>query len=359
MVTRHTLIVLGGALCILLVIFGSLSALPMVVPVANNWVYEATQINRLYELGFTGADVTIGIVDTGVDVSHHELDRNSFLAWKDYVGAQADYYDDSSHGTHIAGILVARGSLPGRLTGINLRGIAYAAQLVIVKVVPPDQFKYSSVNDSCIAQSIQFCIDQHVDIILLSLGSHPTYHQLNDESMTALAIQQAVDNGMLVVAPAGNDGYSDDGDVAFPGVLDEVISVGSVDQSLIISQFSSQGHQYLQSSHPHKKPELVAPGENIMSTRRNSRYGELSGTSQAAAVVAGGLALLLEAFPEFKAGGVHDTDISTVTLFKEVLMKTASKIGTLEGSEPGVAHDDHYGYGLIQLYDAYMMLAEY
>ena len=110
---------------------------------------------------------------------------------------------------------------------------------------------------------------------------------------------------------------------------------------------------------PNKKPELVAPGESILSTRINSGYGELSGTSQATAYVTGIIALLLDAYPEYKHDGDKNQNATTIQLFKEILAKTAKKIGNLQGNDDEFSHDDLYGYGLIQAYDIYKELAKY
>jgi subtilisin family serine protease len=356
---RRILIMVLVLLIVISIILASISILSMVVPVANGWAVQVTQIDRLHALGFYGAGVTIGIVDTGVDSTHQEFDESSFIAWHDSMHQRSAYYDDSDHGTHVAGLLVSKGSFEGLLSGINMQGIAPEVQVIMVKAVPQDQYFYSTGNDTIIAQGIQFCIEQGADIILLSSGKNPQNLRLNQDSMVAAACLQALEQGIFVVAPAGNDGHDDDGDVAFPGVLDGVIAVGSIGSNSLISAFSSQGHQYLTMQHPHKKPELVAPGERIVSTRVHGGYGEISGTSQAATYVAGVLALLLDAYPEYKHDGTRNQNATTISLFKEILAVTAAKIGSLEADTVMYSHDDVYGYGLIQAYDAYTKLADY
>ena len=111
------LVVAFVAVSILLI---SLSSLSFIVPEANSWAISITQIDRLHELGFTGAGVTIGLVDTGVDIDHQEFDISSFVAWNDFINGESEYYDNSDHGIHIAGVLVSKGSFQG--LGISLFG---------------------------------------------------------------------------------------------------------------------------------------------------------------------------------------------------------------------------------------------
>jgi subtilisin family serine protease len=355
---HRRIIKIGIALVIILIILLLyLLLISITTPIANTWAMQTTQIDKLHELGFYGSGVVIGIVDTGIDTTHQEFDQSTFKTCIDTINGRTSCYDDGDHGTHIAGILTSKESLQGILTGIKLQGIAPKAKIISAKAVPNDQFEYDSGNDTAIAQAIQFCIDNNADIILLSLGKNPEKIQLDDNSMTAMVIQQALHQGIFVIAPAGNDGNMDDGDVAFPGSIDQVICVGSIGKNDIISSFSSAGHQYPQTLHPNKKPELIAPGEQILSTRTNGAYGEISGTSQAATYVTGILALLLDAYPEYKHGDALNQQEITITQFKTVFMETAKKIGNLQQNNDSNSHDDLYGYGLIQAYDAYKALA--
>ena len=356
---NRRIIVLIVILVIVTVILASMSLISIFTPRANAWTVNVTQIDKLHELGFDGSGVIIGIVDTGVDVSHQEFDTSSFLNWNDSVNQNSDYYDDDDHGTHIAGILISKSSFQGLFSGINLRGIASNAKLVVVKSIPQNQYLYGGGNDSTIADGIKFCIDNGADIILLSIGMSPENVDFNENSRTINMIDLAVDTGIFVVTPAGNDGQNDDEDVCFPGILDDTISVGAVSEENSISSFSSRGHQYPTTQNPNKKPEFVAPGEEIVSTRIDGAYGEMSGTSQAATYVAGIIALLLEAYPEYKHDGVKNQNKTTIDLFKEIFAKTAKKIGSLANSEDEFSHDDFYGYGLIQAFEAYEELAKY
>jgi len=356
---RRVFIAIIGILIVIILIFLIFFILSATTPVSNEWAIKTTQIDQLHDLGYYGSGVTIGIIDTGVDYFHPEFDQSSFIAWTDFITQKGTYYDDGDHGTHIAGILVSKGSYGGILAGINLQGIAPEAKLIIAKTIPKNQYIHSTINDSSIAQSIQFCIDNNADIILLSLGKNPDNINLDENSMTAEVCNQAIEQGIFIIAPAGNDGYNDDGDVAFPGILENVISVGSIGKEQTISSFSSQGHQYPDTNDPNKKPEIIAPGDKIVSSRINGSYGEIGGTSQAAAYVTGGLALILEAYPEYKHDGIYCQNETTIQQFKEIFMITALKVGSLERIDAPFSHDDRYGYGIIQFYNAYEQIALY
>ncbi len=345
-------------LLVIAMILASISALPFFVSKSNKWAIASIQIDKLKELGLDGSDVTIGIVDSGADISHQEFDKKSFIAWKDFISNKKNYYDDDDQGTHIAGILVSKGSFEALFTGLNLEGIAIDSKLIIAKTVPKNQYLSGLTNDSLIAKGILFCIENNADIILLSLSNCIKEIDFSSFTDTKSMINLAISKGIFVIAPSGNDGQEDDGDVCLPSSIDSVISVGSISSVKSISIFSSRGHQYIERINPNKKPELVAPGEEILSTRRNGGYGKISGTSQAAAYVAGAIALMLEAYPQYKHDGIKNENETTINLFKDVFAKTSKKIGSLQGQNQ-YSHDDYYGYGLIQAYDAYKELAKY
>lgn len=351
MLQRKTLMMLiGGILaCCLLV---SLIALPVLVSPANEWMFKATQIDALHALGLDGAGITIGLIGTGVDSTHPEFDSETITLWVDLVNNQEQPYDDADHGTHLAALLVGKGSYTGLLSGVHLKGIAPEVDLVVIKAVSVAESEFGYGDDSRIAQAIVLCIEESVDIICLDLGLHPSKFFENGWILTKQAINQATNQGILVICPAGDDGLYDDADVAVPGTLPLVISVGSVNKQGMVSLFSSRGRQHPETLHPHKKPELVAPGEALLSARVSSSYGVMSGTTHAAVVVAGVVALLIQAYPRLPM--LYEGDL-LIHLIKDVLAQTGSR------QEFGMAlrHNDYQGYGCIQAYDAYVQLALY
>jgi subtilisin family serine protease len=310
----------------------------------TEWAFKITEIKDLNEKDFFGEGVIIGIVDSGIDISHPDLDHINVTAWADYVNGGSEPYDDNGHGTHIAGIIAALG---------EIKGIAPKVDMVVVKAISSS----GSGSDSDVAEGIRFAVDNGADVICLSLGGQPRFLNLGDE--TAQACNEAVDQGVYVVAAAGNDGDDgDDGDVASPAIVERVIAVGAVDEDENIASFSSIGDNdgeipglqwwdLTETDDPHKKPELGAPGIEIVSTFLDDGYATANGTSQATAFVAGGIVLLLEAHPEYQREGGLGGDPDTVILMKDIFMNTAK-----ENPNQNSPHDDHYGYGLVQFEDA-------
>ncbi|MBU0498111.1 MAG: S8 family serine peptidase [Candidatus Thermoplasmatota archaeon] len=346
-------------LIIIISILGSITALPYFITPTNSWVFQQTQINKLHDLGYDGSDITIGIIDTGVDIHQPEFDTSTFNGWNDLINHEPMYYDDADHGTHLAGILTAQGSYEGLFSNILLKGIAPKSTLIIVKAIPENQYLFGGGTYRTIADGITYCMEHHADIILLGLGANPEQLQITNTTHLIQTITNATSQGIFIVVPAGNDGQHDDGEVIFPASLETVITVGATTQLQTIAPFSSQGHQYPTTHNPHKKPEILAPGHMILSTRINSAYGYQSGTAQAAAIVTGILALLLDAYPQYQHTSYTNHSSDTIPLFKEALATTAKKIGSLQHAKEPLAHDDSYGYGLIQAYVMYEYLAQH
>ena len=313
----------------------------------TEWAFEITQIKDMNNQDYFGESVIIGIVDSGIDTSHPDLDHINIHAWADFVDEEPEPYDDNGHGTHIAGIITAKG---------EIRGAAPEVSLVVAKAIDAD----GSGSDSVVAEGIRFSIDNGADVICLSLGGTARFLNLGDD--TAAACNQAIDMGIFVVAAAGNDGEDDDGDVASPAVVQGVIAVGAIGENKNIASFSSignnegevPGYQFwdlTEPEDPNKKPELVAPGVDITSTHLEKGYAKASGTSQATAFVSGALVLLLDANPDYQREGLLGGDSDVIYQIKNHLMSTA-----LESPGQESPHDPYYGYGLIQIADTDKLL---
>lgn len=305
----------------------------------TEWAFDDTQISDLNDDDYFGESVTVGIVDSGIDITHPDLDHINITAWADYVNNKPDPYDDNGHGTHIAGIIAAKGTIDG---------VAPEVKMVVVKAISSS----GSGSDGDVAEGIDFCINNGADVICLSLGGRARF--LNLGSATAAACDDAIAEGVFIVAAAGNDGGEDDGDVSSPANVEGVIAVGAVDEDGKIAPFSSIGDNdgeipgyqiwdLTETEDPNKKPELMAPGVGIVSTWPDEEYAYANGTSQATAFVAGGMVLLLDANPEYQGGGSGGSS-DTIDQVKDVLMDTA-----LEYISQTTPHDDKYGYGLIQV----------
>ena len=318
--------------------FAGLAAAGLVDPAAffgphvarSDWAFAMTGARDLNARGLTGKGITVCIVDSGIDVLHPDFAHLHLVGWKDFVNLRPDPYDDNGHGTAMAGLIVASGSL---------HGVAPDVSLIVVKAINSAEFGSSGA----VADGIRLCVDpfgdgtRGADIISISLGSKAPLFVATDVSLTA---QWAVDRGVVVVASAGNDGgMFDDGDVESPGFVSLAIAVGAVDGSGHIAPFSSIGSS-VNRTDPNLKPEVTAPGVQLITTAPGAHYVTTTGTSGATALTAGIVALLLQAHPELRPGGsVGNTNVLTL---KWALARSATVW-------PGQAmpHDPYYGYGVI------------
>src|SRR5712691_1241925 len=294
----------------------------------SEWAFAMTGVRELNAMGLTGAGVTVCIVDSGIDMLHPDFARLRLVAWKDFVNLRSEPYDDNGHGTAMAGLIAANGSL---------RGIAPDASLIVAKATNSAGFGSSQAA----ADGIRFCVDpfgngtRGADIVSVSLGSKAPLFVATDVSVAA---QWALDRGVFLVASAGNDGGPfDDGDVAIPANVPMALAIGAVDSSGRIASFSSIGSS-VNRTDPNLKPEVAAPGVQIISTAPGAHYVTVSGTSPATAVAAGIVALLLQRYPQLQSGGLA----GNVLAVKWALARSAI-------TEPGQAmpHDPWYGYGVI------------
>ena len=289
--------------------------------------------------GLDGTGVRVCIVDSGIDTSHKDLSGINLVAWRDFVNNQEQPYDDQGHGTSMAGILVADGWM---------KGVAPEVELVVAKALSGN----GTGDDGIVADAIDWCVDQGSHIISLSLGGAPGLLPFNpfggrDSSDAA---DDAIDQGIVVIAAAGNDGGpDDDGDVAHPSSERLVISVGGHTEDGSHWSGSSTGDNngnllplILPRQDPQKKPEVVAPAEGVPVVNNDGTWSIVDGTSAATVFVTGAIALLLEAQPGL-AGNETSGSSASVIQIKQALMDTAKP-------QPGQdGHDDDYGYGMLQI----------
>ncbi|WP_409305688.1 S8 family peptidase [Peribacillus sp. SCS-155] len=218
-----------------------------------------------------GEGITIAILDTGCDADHPDL-KSQIIGGRNFTGddqGNPDIYEDyNGHGTHVAGTMAAEENNSGVV------GVAPAASLLIVKVLD----KNGSGMYEWIINGINFAVEQKADIISMSLGGPEDVPELHE------AIQNAVRNNILVVCAAGNegDGSETTDEMGYPGCYNEVISVGAIDLERRSSEFTNSNREV----------DLVAPGEEIISTYKNGKYAKLSGTSMSTPHVSGALALI-------------------------------------------------------------------
>ena len=218
-----------------------------------------------------GNGITVAILDTGCQSTHPDL-ADRIIGGRNFTSddkGDPDMFEDGNgHGTHVAGTIAAS------LNEKGVTGVAPEANLLIVKVLN----NQGSGQYDWVISGIKYAIEQKADIISMSLGGPQDVPELHE------AIKEALANQILVVCAAGNEGDGNESthEFSYPGAYNEVIAVGAVDLERNSSPFTNSNNEI----------DLVAPGEDIVSTYPGGRYASLSGTSMAAPHIAGALALL-------------------------------------------------------------------
>jgi len=285
------------------------------------------------EFGLDGSGVGVAVIDSGITPWHDDLadaDQSSQRVdrFVDLVGGSASPSDDYGHGTHVAGIIGGNGFDSGGARS----GIAPASRLIVLKVLDGSgQGRISNVI-AALDYIVTHKAELNIRVANLSVATG-VYESYNLDPLT-LAAKRAVEAGIVVVASAGNNGRSPQGHTQYggitaPGNAPWVLTVGASSHMGTIARaddtvapFSSRGPTAIDRA---AKPDLVAPGVGIESlsvpnsTLYNTKsayllpgtvptsyppYLSLSGTSMAAPVVAGTVALMLQANPALTPNAV-------------------------------------------------------
>lgn len=237
---------------------------------------EMIGAQTLWEEGYEGDGSVIAVIDSGCQIDHPDLEA-SIIDWHNFTsGSRRDVTDENGHGTHVAGTIAAS------LNEYGVAGVAPKSKLLILKAF--DQNGETSYQT--IIQAIQYATKwrgsrgERVRIISMSFGGKRDYSLLHK------SIQRAVQQDILVVCAAGNegDGNARTTERMYPGFYKEVVQVGAVDYEGQMADFTNTNDEI----------DLVAPGVDILSTYPGNQYARLSGTSMATPHVAGAAALLLE-----------------------------------------------------------------
>ena len=284
--------------------------------------YGLGNINALavYGGGFSGAGQTIAIIDTGIDVDHPDLIANIAAASTDIVSGDPTFLNDvDGHGTQVAGVAAAARN------GFGGHGVAFNAQILAIRADAAAICIDTSCgfDDADLAAAVDFAVAQGADVINMSLaGAAPSSAGLQT------AIQNAVAAGVIFAIAAGNQAGVDPLNPAAlasdPAVNGQIIAVGAVDQNNVIADFSNRAGTA-------QNFFLVAPGVAILTTTIGGGFASANGTSFAAPHVAGGIALLLERFPNLTAQNAVN-----------ILLTTATDLGA-------VGTDATFGRGLLNL----------
>lgn len=239
--------------------------------------------------GFTGRGLKVAVIDSGI-ANHKDLNTTGGYNTLDGQDPKAWNVDEKGHGTHCSGIIA------GLQNEIGVTGVTSAAEVYSLKVFPGGRF-------SDLIEAIEWCVDNYMDVISMSLGSRSPSVQIEQ------ALMEANERGITCIAAAGNHG----GEVSYPAAYENVIAVSAIgklgtfpedsahtlkigdflsyDGELFFASFSNFGSQI----------DVCAPGVAILSSVPTG-YASWDGTSMACPFIAGLAALILEAYPEIRTG---------------------------------------------------------
>jgi serine protease AprX len=278
--------------------------------------------------GYKGEGIGVAVVDSGI--SEHTAIGSRVVARANFVSSEPTVTGDPfGHGTHIAGIIGGSASAASRVTNAYAGGSAPGVHFVDVRVLASNGAGYTSDVIAGIDWIVANAKKYRVRVINLSLG-HPVAEPAATDPLCR-AVERAVKAGLTVVVSAGNFGQTATGapilgGITSPGNSPYAITVGSVDtrgtadrRDDRVAPFSSRGPTRFDFA---VKPDVVAPGTALTSLESQgswllghypawhvagsgkNAYYRLSGTSMSAAVVSGGVALLLDARPNLSPAQV-------------------------------------------------------
>lgn len=250
----------------------------------EQWGLAAVNAPAAWNVTTGSRHAALCVLDSGVAYDHIDLEDNVWRAADGTAGYNAidprlPPYDDAGHGTHMAGIAAA--------TVRNSIGVAGMGNVSIisVKVLAAD----GTGHEDDLAAGLVWCANNGAEVALMALSVD------NEGPTVRNALQYAAERDVLLVASAGNDGACTSC-VAYPARDKNVLAVSAVDQNDTLASFSSRGPQV----------DLAAPGVEVVSTFLADGYASGSGTSQAAAFVAGAAALLRDHNPDWDAARAED-----------------------------------------------------
>ncbi len=264
---------------------------------SRDWALNAVNAPEVWAEGYTGSDILVAVLDSGIDLHHSELvdsiwtndgeiagnglddDGNGYIddvhGW-DFVQDDASPDDVAGHGTTVAGVITAERNTTGST------GVAYDAQILAVRILDGE----GQGTQIDIASGIRYAVDAGADIINLSLGG------ATGSVRVQRAIEYAAENDVFIVAASGNASRSvPDYPAQYSRSYSNVISVGAYSNQESIASFSN----LVGSS---SSVQVDAPGVSVYSTSLGGGFRFASGTSFAAPIVSGIAALALSANPD-------------------------------------------------------------
>lgn len=271
-----------------------------------------------------GANVTVAVLDTGIELSHPDLKDNIHHLSYDTESNSSPSKVFGDHGTHCAGIVGA-----ARNNNLGVAGVAPKSKLMSIS----NSFAGSPNSRIKRADGLNWAWQNGADVITNSWGSAVKYQVIDDAIENALNYGRN-GKGCIVVFSSGNN----NGEVLYPANSNpRIFCVGSVTNRGLRSSFSNFGSTL----------DITAPGSGINSTVLNGGYDFKNGTSMAAPHVAGVAALVLSVAPNLTELEVRNIIESTAKKVNDNVYNYNHTIGRNNGK-----WNDKMGYGLVNAFDA-------
>lgn len=281
---------------------------------SEKWGLKITNSSKAWKITRGSKDIVVAVIDTGIDLKHEDLkdnlwvnkgesgldakgrnkatnglddDKNGYVddvyGWN-FVSNNTDLSDNHGHGTHISGIIGAKGG-----NGKGVSGVSPNVSIMTLKYYDPTVASTNNLKNTI--RAIHYAVENGAKIINYSGGGLEFSQEEKD------AIKKAQQAGVLFVAAAGNEQSNSDQKKYYPAdyELNNIISVTAIDPTKNILPSSNYGVLTV---------DIAAPGKNIYSTLQNGRYGYMTGTSQATAFVSGVAALIMANNSDFNADQV-------------------------------------------------------
>jgi thermitase len=307
--------------------------------IQKNWglmghLQSDIKASNAWEITTGDRRIVVAVIDTGIDVNHPDLAENLWVNpgetgldakgrdkatngidddgdgyiddvhGYDFANNTGKLIDNHGHGTHIAGII---GAVGGNSIGIS--GVCPKVSLMILKYFDPTSKGNDNLKNT--VRAIRYAVKMGANVINYSGGGI----EPNEDEFSA--IKYAQDNGVLVIAAAGNEHSNSDVTHYYPADynLSNIISVTAID---------SLAHVLKSSNFGMKSVHIAAPGEGIYSTLPGGNYGLMTGTSQATAFVTGVAALILAHNKDFKFDQVKKQILATADEMPGLRDKTST-----------------------------------
>jgi subtilisin family serine protease len=279
----------------------------------GQWGMPRVGFPEAWDITTGASDVTVAVIDTGLNKDIADF-SNRIVSPYNVLTQDANWpawEDTNGHGSAVAGVAAAQGD-----NGSGIAGAAWDVKIMPVKISAD-----GSSTDLTLAEGIEYAVNNGADVINVSFASPPG---TGYSYALSAAVTYAYGQGVLIVAAAGNDADT----VGYPAAFPSVIAVGATESSDALSAYSNTGDSI----------DVVAPGSQIIS------YGLLSpspsglyswyGTSVAAPLVTGVIALMLSIEPSLTPGQITD-----------ILGYTADDLGAS-------GRDNKFGWGLLDADEA-------